>query len=628
MVHLPGGGVLLAVASMFAQPAGVSVAEWRPASGWSPWAPLTAPAVGEDGYPFRGFAAATGEGDHRAVVWTAPETSTPQDEDEHLVGAYTDETGGWSVPSGAGGNVDQRNVYPDVAVGRGGEVVAVFGVGGSLHAVTSAGSRGFNYPRPVGDHLVPYSTPAVAADPTGLATAAWLADPPTGPPVIRIAERPLAGDWTPGPTLSPGDDDLRGPLLEAAPDGGRVIAWRIGDRLWAATRAPGGGWTPAVAVTPPGYTALYFGVGAGRGGRAAVIWGGSSAGTTGSHVSLFTPGVGWSSPTRLSTAPLAFAPGGDVAFDDRGNVVALWDRNGAVASVLDATPPAVDAQVPAAVTADDPVTLTARVSDDWSTVGPPRWTFPDGSTATGDAVSHVFSGPGTQRVTVTATDAAGNATSVERTTRVLPYVRVDSPPVAFGSWRRGRYVGGFTVSGRTRGGGALVATVRAVRGPVLRLDRRLRAAPLMRRTVTLPDGDYRIRVPLPRTVLPGTYRLTLTRPDGASTSTLVVPPPRQGILGTASANVSPGPGGRGTNLLARFTFAVRPEPTARITTQWVPPRRTRERFGRISRRIAGGRVLAPLGAGGRLPQGTWRCVLRVDGVVVGTATVGVSYGRR
>ena len=63
--------------------------------------------------------------------------------------------------------------------------------------------------------------------------------------------------------------------------------------------------------------------------------------------------------------------------------------------------------------------LSAAAVDRWG-IGSVVWDFGDGTTATGAAVDHVYSALGSFQVRVTATDLAGNATSLTRTISVEP----------------------------------------------------------------------------------------------------------------------------------------------------------------------------------------------------------------
>ncbi len=63
--------------------------------------------------------------------------------------------------------------------------------------------------------------------------------------------------------------------------------------------------------------------------------------------------------------------------------------------------------------------MSAAAVDRWG-IGSVGWDFGDGTTATGAAVDHVYSALGSYQVRVTATDVAGNTTSLTRTIAVGP----------------------------------------------------------------------------------------------------------------------------------------------------------------------------------------------------------------
>ena len=113
----------------------------------------------------------------------------------------------------------------------------------------------------------------------------------------------------------------------------------------------------------------------------------------------------------------AAAVGGD------GRALIAWtadDRSGAANDRLflserDATPPAIGSLgIPAGAAPGTPLSFAAEATDALSpaTVS---WDFGDGSRARGGLVAHTYGAPGTYTVTVTATDASGNAASDRRT---------------------------------------------------------------------------------------------------------------------------------------------------------------------------------------------------------------------
>ena len=101
--------------------------------------------------------------------------------------------------------------------------------------------------------------------------------------------------------------------------------------------------------------------------------------------------------------------------------------------VLDtAGPRLTDLDVPALATTGSPVAMTASAVDAWS--GPPTlaWSFGDGATATGPTTSHAYAA-GSYVVRVTATDRAGNTTSMTRTISVGPAAPDTTAPVLTGA---------------------------------------------------------------------------------------------------------------------------------------------------------------------------------------------------
>ena len=123
--------------------------------------------------------------------------------------------------------------------------------------------------------------------------------------------------------------------------------------------------------------------------------------------------------------------------DDQGNGVAAWTRNAnrnAVdfyrfqAASFDAAAPALTSSVPPGSTVGAPIGMAAAASDRVSPVAL-AWSFGDGATATGGAVSHAFGAAGAFNVSVTATDGAGNQTSALHpvlVSRGAPPPRIDS----------------------------------------------------------------------------------------------------------------------------------------------------------------------------------------------------------
>jgi hypothetical protein len=125
----------------------------------------------------------------------------------------------------------------------------------------------------------------------------------------------------------------------------------------------------------------------------------------------------------FSVTPLSSANTlSSVAVDDAGDGVAAFappgtGATGARARGFDATPPALtSASIPGAALAGGSLAFSGAASDTWGPVTL-SWNFGDGNVASGASVSHVFSTPGARTVSLTATDAVGNA--VARTGQIV-----------------------------------------------------------------------------------------------------------------------------------------------------------------------------------------------------------------
>ena len=132
----------------------------------------------------------------------------------------------------------------------------------------------------------------------------------------------------------------------------------------------------------------------------------------------------WQAPLPLSAeGGSASAPA--LAADAQGNAVAVWERsNGAneivQAAGYDGASPVFGAvQVPGSGYVGVPLTFSASPLDTWSAPASTDWSFGDGTSGAGTAVTHAYAAPGTFTVTVTSADALGNAATASRTTTIV-----------------------------------------------------------------------------------------------------------------------------------------------------------------------------------------------------------------
>ncbi|MEA5387277.1 PKD domain-containing protein [Haloarculaceae archaeon H-GB11] len=93
-----------------------------------------------------------------------------------------------------------------------------------------------------------------------------------------------------------------------------------------------------------------------------------------------------------------------VAVDDGGQTASATTT----ITVGDATAPAVTVDLPASVMVGQSFTASARNSTDNVAIDSYRWTFGDGTNATGETVSHSYDSNGTYNVSVRVTDTSGN----------------------------------------------------------------------------------------------------------------------------------------------------------------------------------------------------------------------------
>jgi hypothetical protein len=267
------------------------------------------------------------------------------------------------------------------------------------------------------------STPDVALDPRGVATVVWSREI-AGNTLIQSRFLNAAG------VIAAGIDDVSGPAdlsvapnLAVDPSGTAVTVFRAcpkagGDcAVKAATRPGGGSFGDVETISPPTDQNVF----------PKVVM--DPAGTA---TAAFTPFI-TDVQTLLTRRPAggrfgavqAVSPAGGtslmaaLAADDEGNVLVGWSflaASGgspwaAQVSAFDAAPPTLSGvTVPTTSTAGTGVRMTAATSDRWSSSAV-SWDFGDGVTASGDAVTHTFGSPGAFGVGVTATDAAGNASS-------------------------------------------------------------------------------------------------------------------------------------------------------------------------------------------------------------------------
>lgn len=271
----------------------------------------------------------------------------------------------------------------------------------------------------------------VAVDAQGGATIVWdRLGPPTT--VVQASTWPLAAPApSPPGAVSSAATSADTPLVVANGAGDVTAVWRqaddAGTSIVGAARRPVGalGFGTPMALSAPGGVVDSLGLAGSPAGSVAALWSRTVGGKHAIEGALLAPGAAAFVPTAVSVGPQpAVDPA--LAFDDEGNALAVWSRSDganaiAQTTLLDAAGPVLSGlTVPAGpIGTGSSGTYSVTATDRWSAVTSVVWDFGDGTTAIGASVAHVYGTPGTKTVTVTATDAVGNATTAVATVTVV-----------------------------------------------------------------------------------------------------------------------------------------------------------------------------------------------------------------
>ena len=148
-------------------------------------------------------------------------------------------------------------------------------------------------------------------------------------------------------------------------------------------------------------------------------------------------GAGDFAPAVDVDQPNVTIPVPAITVDAQGDLTAAWvfsdGEDGLTqirTSVLDVTTPTITSiNLPTSVVPGTAVAMTAIATDRWGAPLSWTWSFGDGSGASGSATSHAYAA-GRYTVHVTATDAAGNATTATRSITVAAVNDATAPLLA------------------------------------------------------------------------------------------------------------------------------------------------------------------------------------------------------
>jgi hypothetical protein len=196
-----------------------------------------------------------------------------------------------------------------------------------------------------------------------------------------------------------------------------VAAWQYDDVMVSKLPAGSGTWQQPVAIpsSAPGLQALTVGFD-GSGGIVAV-WAVPDTYDSGTLLGWRLPAgaTAWTAPATLSETGFLINAG--VVIDHDGDAVVAFETTNAasvVATLLDsAAPRAASVSIPRTGRAARRLAFAATPADISAVTF--HWRFGDGKTASGARATHAYREAGRYVVTLVATDAAGHAATLART---------------------------------------------------------------------------------------------------------------------------------------------------------------------------------------------------------------------
>ena len=343
---------------------------------------------------------------------------------------------------------------PAVGIAAGGVAVAVWEQREGLHVVIDAARRqgGASGWEPAVRISGPSeernaNEPGVAVDERGNAVAIW--EKLDEVENIEAASLPAGGaGWAPPVRISTRVGSYEPGSQEVTIDGqGRAsVVWQREsvNRIEATTQHADGSWETPVVISPAGEPSSEPDVAAGAGGGIVAVWAGESAGKMILQFASRPAGASaWSAAANLPAEAKAEQP--RVAVDGQGDALASWTHYtgsySVEAAAYDAAGPLLEAvSIPAVASPGQTLAFSVSPLDVWSALAPVGWSFGDGTTAAGQAVTHSFAASGTYHVTVTSADVLGNTSSASGSVAVTepPRLAISGLTQSRARWREGK----------------------------------------------------------------------------------------------------------------------------------------------------------------------------------------------
>ena len=347
-----------------------------------------------------------------------------------VVQGYFRPAAGTFVPVQTISDGSQWSYYAEIGMSAGGNALVTFSqspdasiAASVMHVVTRPPAGPWSSPLPISAAGVYESELAVNA--VGDAVGAWSRVDGANVTRVEATVRPAGSSWGSALPVSPGRSGgayVQTPQVAVGPNGLAVVAWMAFNGtntiIDAAARGPGAAsaWGPGLPLSAAGVNASNPDVAVSGAGTAVAVWtrGGSVQSATRSAAGAWSSAV----PISASDSPVYYP---DVVADGRGNAVGIWNGSDGAnihvrAAGLDASGPAFNGlAIPSSGTVGKQLSFGVSPFDIWSALGPgPVWSFGDGGSGAGTAVTHAYSKPARYKVTLTQADAVGNTSTASR----------------------------------------------------------------------------------------------------------------------------------------------------------------------------------------------------------------------
>lgn len=339
--------------------------------------------------------------------------------------AFRPVDGTWQSPV----KVAELGFGPQIAFDSQGNALAVWEhYNGSNYIVQSASRPAggeWQMPVNVSEAGETAERPQVAVDGHGNAIVVWhrWTNGLFSTRIVQAALRPAGADaWQAPVNIS--EPGATNPQIAFDGHGNAIAVWSGNG---AAFKPAGGPWQAPVELEPGGEAQSPQAAFDGH-GNALVVWPSSNRIQSATRAA---DGV-WRAPVTLFTAEGSYDPrvaayDPQIAFDEQGDAVTVWDHDTGTNEVIESAgyvaavgPHLNSLSIPTATVVGEPVGLSVSPLDVWSVLGETSWSFGDGTSATGTSVTHTYTSAGSYEVLVRSTDKFDNTTSASGTISVVP----------------------------------------------------------------------------------------------------------------------------------------------------------------------------------------------------------------